>query len=163
MNLKGFSPSKTFKGIIVGIGVVVAVLLVFQAGMFVGYRKAAFSYHWGEDYYRTFGGQRKNAVMGIPRDDFFNAHGASGRIIKIDLPTFVLEDQGRVEKVVLIKDDTAIMRFRDTLKPADLKADDFVVVIGSPNDQAQVEARLIRVMPEPPAEAPPMDRLPPMP
>ena len=42
-----------------------------------------------------------------------------------------------------------IKKFRDSIKAEDLKVGDFVAVIGNPNDQAGVEAKLIRIMPDP--------------
>ncbi|MBI3442287.1 MAG: hypothetical protein HY007_00760 [Candidatus Sungbacteria bacterium] len=151
MNFKKFFQSKLFTKIFAGIGIVIAALLIFQAGMFVGYRKAAFSYRWGQDYYHTFGGRRKNFLAGMDRGEFPSAHGTIGKIIKIDLPTFVIEGQDKTEQVVLTNDQTTVRRFRETIKPADLKPDDYVVVIGDPNDTSQIEARLIRLMPFPPA------------
>ena len=38
---------------------------------------------------------------------------------------------------------------RDEIKISDLKIGDFIVVIGSPNTDGQVEAKFIRLMPEP--------------
>jgi hypothetical protein len=139
--------SKASKEILYGIGATIIILLIFQAGIFVGYHKAAFSYQWGDNYYRTFEGMRKDP--GFARDfirgDFPDAHGTVGKIIKIDLPTIFVTDQRNIEKAVVVKDDTVIRRFRETLQPADLKVDDFVVVIGSPNEKGQVEAKFIRL------------------
>ncbi len=39
------------------------------------------------------------------------------------------------------------------IKASDLKVDDSIMVIGSPNDKSEIEARLIRVLPPPPAGA----------
>ncbi len=159
IKIKDFVQSKKFVKILCGIGVIVVALIIFQAGIFVGYHKAAFSYKWGENYYHDFfGGPREErglfkgpmGMMGIPREDFSSAHGVSGKIIKVDLPTIVIDGQDNVEKVVLIKDDTVIRSLRENIKPTDLKADDFVVVIGSPDDKGQIEAKLIRIIPSPP-------------
>jgi len=148
----GWLRSKTLVRALIGVGIAAAVLVVFLAGVSVGYHKAAFSFRMGDNYYRAFGEGGRGRPMGwgqLP-DELPGAHGAAGRIIKVDLPTFLLEGPDRIEKTVLIKDDTVIRRFRDTLAPADLKADDYAVVIGSPNDQAQIEAKFIRLMPPPP-------------
>lgn len=149
MDIKKIVQSKAFIGIIIGIGIAAAVILIFQAGVWAGYRKAATSFRFGDNYYRFVGGQRGRFAPGLPHGEFPDANGAVGRIIKIELPTIVIEDRGRVEKTVVIKEDTSIMRFRETIQPEDLKTDDFVVVIGSPDDQSQIEAKLIRVMPKP--------------
>jgi hypothetical protein len=156
MNIKEFFQSKTFRGILYGVGIVVVILLVFQAGVFVGYHKASFSYRSGEKLYRMFDeGQDRRSFMGMSRGAFPdtpNTHGTIGKIIKLDLPTLVVEDKDKTEKIIIIKDDTTIRRFREEIKSSDLKMDDFIVVVGTPNADGQVEARLVRVMPTPPKE-----------
>lgn len=148
MDTKNLFQSKKFKKIILGIGIAVAVLIVFQAGMFVGYRKAAFSYKWGDNYYQTFGEHRRGGMMGLRRDvDFSNSHGTIGKIIKIELPSLTIQDQDGTEKIVVVKDDTIVKKFRETINPVNLKIDDFVVIIGSPNEGSQIEAKLVRIMP----------------
>ena len=52
-----------------------------------------------------------------------------------------------VEKSVLITDDTEIREFRNLIKPEDLKVNDLVIVIGSPNNTGEIQAKLIRLMP----------------
>lgn len=155
MDYKKFYQPKAFiiKKVLYGIGIIIIALLIFKAGTFVGYRKAAFSYGLGENYYRAFGGHRGGMMdgrnmPGFPNDkDFSNPYGPMGKIIKVEPPTLILEDRDNVEKVVLVKDDTVIRRLRDTIKLTDLKPGDFIVVIGSPNSQGQIEAKLIRIMP----------------
>lgn len=137
-DFKKMFPSKLFTRILCIIGIVIVALLIFQTGVFVGYHKAAFSYRWGQEYYHTFGGHR-----------FPSSHGAIGKIIKVDLPTFIMEGPDKTEQVVLTTDTTIVRRFRDVIKPSDLKPDDYVVVIGSPNDKSQIEARFIRLVPAP--------------
>ena len=148
-NLKEFFQSKKFTKTLFGAGVAIAVLFVFQAGIFVGYKKASFSHRWGDNYHRTFGERKHKGVFykGALQKDFSGAHGAIGKIISLDFPSFVIEDSDNTEKIALISGKTVIRRFRETINPADLKVDDFVVIIGSPDDQGRIEARLIRIMP----------------
>ncbi len=148
-DIKNFFKSKLFTKILYGIGIVIIALLIFRAGIFVGYHKAAFSYQRGDNYYHTFGSNRNGFFMGIPGDDFANAHGATGKIIKINLPTFIVEDDDHTEKIVVINNNTAIRHFRETATSNDLKIGDFVVVIGSPNNKSEIEANLIRLIPPP--------------
>ncbi|MDD5431030.1 MAG: hypothetical protein PHP03_02285 [Candidatus Pacebacteria bacterium] len=155
IDFKKISQSKFFRGVLLGIGIFIVGLLIFQAGMFVGYHKAGFSYKWGEDYYKTFNGRKLLGNMPpfmekMPLGGFSNAHGVIGKIIKINLPAIVVEGEDKVEKIVLIKDDTIINQFRETIKPVELKIDNYVTIIGSPNQDSQIEAKLIRVMPSPP-------------
>jgi hypothetical protein len=125
-------------------GVIIILFIVFGAGVFVGTKKADFSFRWAENYQRNFGGPR------------FNGHGVFGQIIKIDTSTstptssLVINGRDNVEKIVLIKENTIINGFRNNIKPDDLKVDDYIVVIGDPNDAGQIEAKLIRLMPASP-------------
>jgi len=150
MDFKSLVQSKTLKGILWGIGVVVIALLVFQAGVFVGYRKASFSYRWGESYHRNFGGPAGGFIPEFRGMDFMSAHGTFGRIIKIEPPLFIIESPEGVEKAILTSSDTSILRFREKISVSDLKTDEQAVVIGSPNSEGQIVAKLVRVMPPPP-------------
>ncbi len=138
------------------LGVVVVILFIFGAGMIVGFNKANFGGKWGKHYKDNFGMgyprggmmgdfSSKNSMMGF----FPNAHGAIGKIIKIQLPSIIVLDKDNLEKVINITDDTEIEQMRTDIKSSELKVDDFIVVIGSPNDKGQIEAKLIRVMPSP--------------
>jgi hypothetical protein len=154
MEQKNFFQSKIFTKILYVVGILIIALIIFQAGMFVGFRKAEFSGKFGNNYRETFGGPRGGFGIGMMQgffgdENFPSAHGAVGKIIKINLPTLVVIGPDNVEKVVLIKDDTQIVEFRQQIKPADLKLDDYIVVIGTPNNSSQIEAKLIRIMPAP--------------
>jgi hypothetical protein len=162
MNIKKFFEEKRNKKILCTIGTIIAVLVIFQAGVFVGFHKAAYSYGWGERYYKTFGergerGHRGMMDFGPMGRGLSNSHGTIGKIISIALPTIIIEDQDRIEKTVLLTDDTMLRSFRDEIRAADLKVGDSVVIIGAPNEQAQIEARLIRIMPMSPVGAPTVD------
>lgn len=145
--------SKTFKKVLLGIGILIVALVIFQAGMFVGFHKASFSYGWGDNYRKTFEGPRGEfgggMMGGFSRNNLPGAYGAVGKIIKVNLPTVVVMGPDNIEKIILIKDDTLIREFRNELKATDLQINDQVVVIGSPNASSQIEAKLIRIMPEP--------------
>lgn len=148
--VREFAQSKLFRKMLCGLGVLVGVLTLFQAGVFVGYRKAAFSYRWGESYSRTFGDSERR-FGGMPmRGELSEAHGVTGKILKVELPIIIVEGDDRVEKIVAITEDTVVRRFRDTITPTDLAVGDYIVAIGSPNTSSQIEARLIRIMPTPP-------------
>ncbi len=62
----------------------------------------------------------------------------------------VVKGRDNVEKIILIKDDTIIERFKETIKLTDLKVDDYIITIGDPNDAGQIEAKFIRFLPPPP-------------
>lgn len=141
---KVFESRVTFR-ILCVIGVIIISLLIFRAGMTVGFHKASFGRAWGENYERNFGMRPDRQMFG--RDNFPNASGAIGKIIKIELPNIIVEDKDNTEKVILVKEDTKIQKMMSSVKTSDLALDDFVVIIGSPNGQGQIEAKLIRIMP----------------
>jgi len=138
-------------------GVILAVLLLalaFSLGVGVGYRKANFSYQWGENYHKNFAGPRVGFMMFSPapppfrmQDDFINPHGTAGSVIKIDGSNLIIKGNDNVEKTILVNDKTVIRSGRQDIKVADLKAGDMTVTIGQPNEQGQIEASLIRVFP----------------
>jgi len=140
----------TLKWIIIGVVAFVVLVLAFGAGMFIGEIKARFSYRWAENYHRNFGGPQ-NGFMGElkmmpPNSEFIEGYGAFGQIIKIESSAIIIKGRGDVEKIIVIKDDTVIKRLRNTIKLKDLKIDEYIMVIGDPNDAGQIEAKLIRVL-----------------
>jgi hypothetical protein len=157
-NIKQFlSGNKLIKVILIGFLAIVLALAIFSAGMFVGFRKARFSYQWGENYHRLFGGPPLGRPMeqrGSPRqnfmreargDDFINPNGVSGLVIKYATGTLYIKGDDNTERNVLVSDQTLIRHGQDTILPEDLKADEQVVILGVPSSTGQIEAKLIRV------------------
>lgn len=153
MNLNNFFQSKTFIGIIIGIGIVIVLLLTFKVGLTVGTHRADFAGRWSDNYHRNFGGPVNGwggGMIGMMNDrNFMESRGAVGQIIKIDDSSLVVKGTDNLERVVVIDNNTAIEKFRDTIKIGDLKVDDYIVTIGEPNTDGQIVAKLIRVLPAP--------------
>lgn len=159
MDFNKLLQSRIFKIISAGLAGMIVILIIFAVGIFVGYNKASFSLHWGESYHRNFGGPRNGFFGNMAERDFIDAHGVFGQIIKIDGSTLIIKGQGNVEKVVLVTEQTTINKFNATVKLEDLKLDDYIVIIGEPNNDGQIIAQLIRIMPPPPTPgAPPQFR-----
>ncbi len=155
-DIKKVFESKSLFRILLSLGIIIATLLIFSAGITVGIHKASFGKSWGEHYNENFGmGIRNNRMMGgySPQYGmmgyFPNAHGATGKIIKIELPNIIVQDKDNIEKVISIDTDTKMEQGRTNITSTDLKIDDFVVVIGTPNDKGIIEAKLIRIIPSP--------------
>jgi hypothetical protein len=138
------------KWILIGLGVFIIAALIFKAGMFVGIMKANFSYRWAEQYHKNFAGPRAGFFGDWripPFGDFIEGHGTFGEIIKIEGNNLVVKGRENIEKIVLVNEKTIIKSgFRD-IKISDLKVGDMIVIIGSPNEKGQIEAKLIRVFP----------------
>ncbi|MFA6348419.1 MAG: hypothetical protein WCX30_03250 [Candidatus Paceibacterota bacterium] len=147
MDFKDFFESKIFIVFFI-IGETILLLLTFGIGMMVGSKKADFSCNMDKNYERNFGGS------GFPEDLNGAPQGGRifGQIIKIENDAIVIKDSDSIEKIISTKGDVSIKKFRDTIKLSDLKVDDRIVVIGSPNDSGEIEAKLIRVMPVPPTK-----------
>lgn len=138
------------KKIVIGLAIFAIAILIFGAGILVGGMKARFSYRWAESYHKNFAGPRGGFFgdwRGMPPlpGDFIEGHGAFEEIIKIEGDTLIIKGKGDVEKVVLVTEKTIIQSGRKDIKISDLKVDDQIVIIGSPNEEGQIEAKLIRV------------------
>lgn len=145
-----FVESKNFKIGIYALGAIFILFFVFQAGMIAGYKKASFRHNWGDNYERNFGPEKRGPEF--MRDNFGdmpNAHGAIGKIIKIEYPNIVVLDKDQTEKVVIINDNTSILERKEKVGKDFLALDKFIIVIGTPNDAGQIEAKLIRIIPSP--------------
>ncbi len=149
--------SKTARKILMGIGALIIILLIFDVGILVGYKKGTFSCRLSDNYFRIFGEEQGDNVglnTQIPQGEMPTGHGAVGTIAHIDLPVLIVANADKLEKSVHISDSTIIRRINKTIHASDLKIDDFVVVVGSSNNQGQVEAKLIRVLPPSPTVSP---------
>lgn len=162
MEIKNIPPlSRKILWILGSIAGFVVALLIFQAGMYVGYNKATDAYLWGELYSRgnenPAGGRLGSSTPlgSLGMGDISDTEGELGVIVKTTPPkSIIVEEQNGVEKTVLIASTTAIRQFKETLAPGDLTVGNNVIIFGPPNDQGQVEAELIRVLPLPPAGTP---------
>ena len=153
-NLKNLHKNKPIRTIIAILLFLIIVLTAFQAGIFIGYQKASFSNGLGNKYYKqAFEGDRwGGSMMGFFDRDLPGGNGAVGKIVRIDTESIVVATPDNIEKTVKISKDTLIRRFRDEVTLKELKVGDQIVVLGSQNDKAEVEAKLIRLLPPPPSE-----------
>jgi hypothetical protein len=141
--------STIFKWLLAGFGALILLILVFAAGLAVGFHKAHFTERWNENYYSNFAGpgSRRALPPDLGGRDMMSGHGTVGTIISISGQTIVIKSQDGMEKSVVIGANTQISKFRNTVGAGDLRVNDNVVVIGQPNESGQIEARLIRIMP----------------
>ena len=116
-----------------GIGLFLIAIIIFQAGMIVGRGKESVIHEQGGRY---------PINQPLP-----TAHGTAGVIVSINLPTLLVADQDKTEKVVLLRNETIIRSSRDSLEPENLKPGDYIIVIGTPTPQGYIQANLIRVLP----------------
>ncbi|MFH0804112.1 MAG: hypothetical protein V1896_00735 [Candidatus Zambryskibacteria bacterium] len=146
MKIEDIHQSKTVRGIIIGIGITIVVLLILFAGMNIGEHRARFANQLGDNFERNFMGPM-NRGGGFWSGVMPGGHGVIGEIVSINLPQIVVSGQDNIEKIIAVGENTAIHQFQKDIQSSELKVGDFVVVLGNPNDQGIIDARLIRVMP----------------
>ncbi|MCL5666199.1 MAG: hypothetical protein M1383_00255 [Patescibacteria group bacterium] len=149
MDLKGAIKSNTFKKGLKFFSAIVLLAAVFAAGVAVGLEKARYSYSWGENYYKNFAARRPGPPVppGIPLDrDYLNAHGSTGQIIKIEGNIITVKNNDGTEKNILASSQTTFRQGRQNISLNDLKINENIVAIGSPDSQGEINASLIRVM-----------------
>ncbi len=137
----------SLKWIIVGLVGIVVITFIFSAGMWIGGAKAKYSYRWAENYHKNFGGPRGGFLdnwRSFPHGDFIEGHGAFGEIIELNDLGFVIKGRGDVEKIIITSEGTVMKMGRKTVEDG-LKVGNSVTIIGSPNEEGQIEAKLIRV------------------
>ncbi|MBU6447958.1 hypothetical protein KGQ24_03930, partial [Patescibacteria group bacterium] len=62
--------------------------------------------------------------------------------------SIVIRSADNSEKIVNIDSDTVLSQAAQNIKLQDLKTDQQVIVIGSPNQDGTIDAKIIRVFPE---------------
>ncbi len=129
----------------------VVLVLVFSAGVFVGIEKAKFSYGWGENYYRNFVDPRGPSIGPLDSHNpfwdktYISPHGLLGQIIELNDHGFVLVGKNQTEVPVEVDNQTIIENQRGSLKLSELKIGDQAVVIGAPDSEGEIEAKLVRI------------------
>jgi hypothetical protein len=152
-SLSSLVRSRLFTGIILGIGIMLILVCVFEAGVALGYHEAVFSSRWGANYEQNFGGGGMPGEMGLPDGHEPQPHGTTGEIISISGSTLVIQDTGRQEQKVIMDGDTVIRNQENTISASALAVGNYAVVVGDPDDQGNLDAKLIRIIPAPLAGA----------
>lgn len=139
------------KGLRLGLYIIGGLFVLgttFQLGVFTGYHKASFARDWGDNYRKNFGMERPESFKGMMRGGLPVGHGAAGKILAVTLPTFVIQDKDGMEKTITVSSATIIKSGMNNTSSTSITPNTFVVVIGEPNKDGQIEAKLIRIMPE---------------
>jgi hypothetical protein len=136
MNISNIIKSKAFLVTVCVLFGCSILIGAFGVGQLVGYRKAKFSYAWSEQYDQNFGGPRRG-IFGAPGEAVFpNPYGVSGTVINIQSGTIIVVGPDRREKSVIV--DAQLQQ---------PKIGDHIVIIGEPNEQGQIVAKFIRILP----------------
>lgn len=148
---KTFWDTKKDRTISIVVLSVIGVLIVFKLGMFVGYHKALFSYR--SDARHGMSMRSGDGMMiglrvpspGFAREEFPTGHGATGKILSVSLPSFIIASPDNSERTVTVSEGTMIRRFKKTVPATDIRPDDFTVVLGQPDESGVIQAKFIRL------------------
>jgi hypothetical protein len=147
-SLSQFVKSKLFAGVVMGVAITLVVICIFEAGVALGYHEATFSSHWGENYSTNFGGTDYGLDSHQP-----TAHGSIGKILSVSTSgattTLVVDGDSHPEQKVLVDSDTTIRSQENTMTVSSLTAGTYVVILGTPDDQGVIDAKLVRIVPSP--------------
>lgn len=151
MDIKPYLKKYAFPLAIVAMIWLVVLLLAFKLGVSLGKRQAEFTCQWSENYHRNFGGPPPGGFLQLlDRDDQVQAHGVFGTVIQAATGSLIVKQNDGVEKVVLVGDDTVIQLLRQRVPLSEVHVNEWAVVLGEPNDQGQIQATFIRLLPPPP-------------
>jgi len=138
--------SKYFNKVILLMVFLIWTGLVFQLGMLVGFSKASFFFKYSDNYYKNIKG-KPSMPLGFQDNDLPRSHGAIGKILQVTFPNLVIEDNDGLEKIVILNNGTIIKKLGQIASTSDITANDYAIVIGSPNDRSEINAKLIRILP----------------
>lgn len=132
-------------------GLIIALVLffMFNLGIGVGREMERFTCNWTASYHKNFGGPQNGFLDAWKNQplDMINSRGIFGIIIQINGDSLVVQSQDNKEIVVTITSDTVVTKLRDQVGKETLKVNDILVVLGSPNTDGQITAKLIRILP----------------
>lgn len=141
-----FLGSKKIRTVLWILGSLIVLMLVFGIGIGVGYDRANFGSHFGQNYYHNFYGGPATGSMPYGMGPApMSEHGIAGTVIDISSSTVSVKDPNNNEHSIVISSATVIRKDSDTINIWGIQLQDQLVVIGDPDDQGQVIARFVRV------------------
>jgi len=143
--LRAFADSPKAMGVIVVVVALLMIIATFEAGRSFGLREAHRVGAWSENYARNFG--RPTGPGFGPHSPFPGGHGAEGTIAEIQLPTFTVVDDDYPEQTVRVNVDTIIRGSQGNVASTTLAVGEDVIVLGAPDTQGVINAKLIRITP----------------
>ncbi len=145
------SKSKVLRTLILGCATVLLLVATFTFGVVIGERKADHFSRWSDRYDRSLRPSRKSferrRAWQFPFPSLPDTHAAFGRILSVADHELTVQQNDREEKNILVTSSTVIRIGRESGTQDDLRTDAHVAIFGGPNDQGQIEARLIRIFP----------------
>lgn len=114
---------------LIGLGSLTLAVLVFAAGFAAG--------RWSASSFGPFARVQQREF------NFRSGHGAIGMIQTIDGQKITIQSRDGKLETILVNNDTKFDKNFQQISFSDLKLNDTIVVIGSPNDEGEINARLV--------------------
>lgn len=128
------------------IGVLILALLIFHAGVVFGSHRNSFGGPSGRPSMgRGFRPPFLPSGFELPHGFIPNNHGAVGTITAITLPIFTMETREGTSKTILVSTTTMIRGIEGGDTGA-LSVGNKIVVLGEPDSQGRISAKLIRIV-----------------
>lgn len=141
----------TSKTVQIALGVVAVLILMcvsFLAGAKCSERRMRHFSNWSNHYPDMMLPHRGMRVMEFRgRPPMPLPNGVFGRVLSATGTNLIIEGRDHFEQNVLINASTTIRTERGTASIADIQPEMEVGVFGMPNEQGQIDARLIRLFP----------------
>lgn len=142
------STESTFtKKALVGLGILIVILGVFMAGVSLGERKSRHFSGWCQNYGDMFNFRRGgDSRMPFPAPVLPFTHGVFGKVLSVEGSTVMVQGKDGLEQTVLVTSSTLIRDGRDPGTIENIRPGTEAAVLGDPNGQGQIDARLIRLI-----------------
>ena len=146
--MKNYFQSNVVSKIILILAALLVILLIFQAGIMVGYRRGFFASNWNGAHGQIMDEPDSIFAPFVHDSDDINPHGAVGNIVSVRLPSILIKGPNSAEQVITISSTTAIRFIHSNASTSDLVPGNQVIIIGEPKDNGSISAAFIRIMPK---------------
>jgi hypothetical protein len=147
--------------------IILGGLVIFSAGMAVGFRKGEFSRRFDEHYMEAMGGPRSPfSVFPEMHSQAPTPHGVVGQIITVNpiqttastsgsqntvLATQIvirdMRDPRNMEQTVIVGPQTIFRKLHSQASSTDIQIGSWVTAIGTPDENGKIIATFIRIIP----------------
>ncbi len=147
--MKNYFRSNAVSKIILALSILLVILLIFQAGVLMGYRQGFFASNWNGAHGQYMTSPDSIFAPFIHDSDDVNPHGAIGNIVSIHFPSLLIKGPNSAEQVVNISSTTSIRFMHGNASTSDLVPGNSVIIVGEPQSNGSISAAFIRIMPMP--------------
>ncbi len=149
-NIQSLAKHPTLKKVLILLIIILVAMVIFSAGVAVGFLKGEFSERWDRHYME---------VMSGPVSPFYDIgnrapspHGTAGQVMSSAGGQLLVKGQSDTEYVVIVSPQTVIRQIHNQGTTTDIQVGSWITAIGSPDESGRLIATFIRIMPSPPQQ-----------